>query len=370
MNVKIKQNYLKSLFLLIICVIGVIAYEIHLYGFYFIISFFSFFILSLFVLFIKNEKIKLNMVWIFILFFYILAYLISIIYNLDVLGLVRLLISFIVCLACMFFVKYIDEMFKLLTVVLFPIAIASLLIQFTNILSPIWDLTFGRNSSIFFDPNFASAFLGLAAIISLQHINHKIKYLFFIIFSLACFFTFSKAGALALIFSIFLLYLRKFNILQFLIFSTLFSSLVLFTYINSDLTMFRFEQGLNERDNLWNFVFNYVFQYQNFLGIGYDNLKLILNSHGFVNSSTHNFYFDTLITYGVLPFIMNLLLSLFIMIFMFINNSKHLASFFFLFVQSNSILISFGGMGFLSILLTLMAVSQMLQDKKAGVQGG
>lgn len=130
-----------------------------------------------------------------------------------------------------------------------------------------------------------------------------------------------------------------------------------------DLAMFRFEQGLNERDNLWSFTLDYIFKGQNFLGVGFDDIGKVLKLNGFSNSSTHNYYFDTLLTYGVVPLVLNIFISLNVLYTMFLKNSKYLPVFLFLLIQSNAILISFGGIGFLSALLSMLAATQMVKTK-------
>lgn len=355
------KGFLNSIFVYLFLVLGIISYEFHIYDYYFIVTGVSFICLILFFLSqSKIEKTKIKPIWVFFLFFYFFSYIISIIYNLDYMGFLRICVTIFVVYMCISCAKYIDDFLRLLWFFLIPVLLIAILIQFTPVLNNFWEKVFLRNASIFFDPNFASAFLGLGALISLCFINSVLKkYLFFFLFTVAVFFTFSKGGILALLFGIFIYYFKKYNIYYSFVAISIFLVSIYSVYLNVDLTMFRVEQGLNERDNLWKFVLNYVLEQQNFFGIGSTDTKFFLQSNNFENSSTHNFYFDSMLMYGILPFIFNLILALYIICLMYIRNSPYLPIFVFLFVESNSILISFGGIGLLSVLLTLLATSQI-----------
>lgn len=363
----LKSLSINNFLILCFLILGVLAYEIHLYDFYFLISGLSFAFLIIFFV-VKDKKIiNFSLFWFIILLFYYLSYFVSILLNNDLMGAFRVVISILVVLICFCIFDYTSLILKNLLFILLPILLITYLIQFTNLVFPFWDFTFYRNSSIFFDPNFASVFLGLGALIALTINNkNKISIILFLLFSIGTFLTFSKAAIIALILSVSTFFLRRLSPLYSISILTFLSFILYFLFLVLDLTMFRVEQGLNERDNLWRFVFDYVFNNQNLFGIGYSNIKDVLAFNGFKNSSTHNYYFDILLTYGLLAFIFNIIFSLSVILVMFIKNSIYLPLFIFLFIQSNAILISFGGIGLLSVIITLLAVTQIpsLSEKK------
>ncbi|WP_296238881.1 hypothetical protein [Psychrobacter sp. UBA5136] len=365
MNVLSKdKTTVRSLIIMIILTIGVAAYEIHLYDYYFIISLIFFCFLSFFLLFNKSASFYVKPIWLVFYLFYIVTYITSIIYNLDFLGAGRLMVTIPATIIFLLGVSYIDLIFKSLIIVLLPIPAITFLIQFTNYIDMYWSFTLLRNSSIFFDPNFASVFLGLGGLASIVYIkNIKLSYLLFLYFSLASFFTFSKAGIIALLLSLTIYFVRRFNPIYSIVAILGLTSVLFYVYFNIDLNMFRFEQGLNERDNLWRFVVDNIFINQNLFGVGVDEMGSVLIRNNFSNVSTHNYYFDTLLTYGLLPFFLNIILVISVLYSMFLKNSKYLPIFLFLVIQSNAVLISFGGISLLSALLTILALKQMVVFK-------
>lgn len=351
---------IQNIFLYLFLVIGVIAYEVNLYDFYFYVCALSFFCLIVFSMLVGKKYFDISIFWWLLLLFYFISYFISIFYNADSTGLFRIIVSLLVVFVCFYISDYTANILKKLCVILIPVLLVSFLIQFTTVLSNFWDFIYSRNSSIFFDPNFASAFLGLGALICLcLHKDLRYRFFLFLLFSVGLFLTFSKTAIVALAFSVLIHFFRRLS----LIYSTplILISIISLYFISStlDLTLFRMDQGFNERDRLWSFVFDYVINNQNLFGVGSSEATQILSFNGFKNSSTHNYYFDTLLMYGLLPFIFNLFFCFFVIFLMFIRNSVYLPIFVFLFIQSNGILISFGGISLLSVILTLLAITQI-----------
>lgn len=338
---------------------GILAYEIHVYSYYFYLSFlaFLFFILGAF---LKGaKKFEINKSLFLLIFVYILSLLLSIAYTKDGIGLARTFLILITIYVCFNSTDLIYRCLKVFLYFAYFIGMVSFLVQL-DLISSIWSRVADRNASIFFDPNFASAFLGLGALSSLITISHKYKKIISYLFlSIACFFTFSKAGALALFLSS-IIYLTFYISLRYkLLLFTLLPIILFRIYHTIDLTMFRTEQGLNARDDLWKFSFNKVILEQNFLGFGNLGMQEILKKVGFENVSTHNYYFDSLLTYGLVPTVIIIIIMLIVMTRLIRAKDDTAIIVILLFIQSNSILISFGGIGYLSLILTLVAMHSM-----------
>src|SRR5690554_3322779 len=111
--------------------------------------------------------------------------------------------------------------------------------------------------------------------------------------------SYSKGAYLAFIVSMSVYVGMKYGIFKAILsFSFLFLFFGLFFQLFFDLNMLRFDQGFNSRDDLWSFVFKTVYENEVFLGLGAEGFNRELISNGFTNSSTHNFYIDSLALYG------------------------------------------------------------------------
>lgn len=356
-------------FLAFVLLFGLMAYEANLYSFYIVLSLSFVILLTIFNVIVNINApfvLRTSVFWKVFIIFFVLNYAISLTYNIDVVGIARLFgmiyISFIAILS----LRKIDLIFEVLLYFLIVVLGVGYFIQFTVVLVPIWNLVYGRNASIFFDPNFASVFLGLGSFLSLIYLRYtSTKVILSSLFSVGVFFTYSKGGMLALIVGYFYYFFITFNRWTFLYLSMIlfFGSIYVFDILGLstglDLSMFRFEQGFNERDKLWQFSLDHIVENQNFFGIGAGNLVLHLRENGFTNVSTHSFYFDVLLSYGVLVFIANIVLAVSIALRMIRRKSKYLPLFLVLLINANSILISVGGFGLLSFLLTLLILNEI-----------
>ena len=175
MNVYMRNNsILYSLMILIVILVGVLAYESHFYSQYFMISAFFVIILSMYIASNKMVTVKIEKKWLVVFILYFVSYITSIIYNTDFLGFIRLIVTILIMVIYFFSIKYIDSILEKLLFILIPTIAISFLIQFTSILNPVWNFVDSRNSTIFFDPNFASVFLGLGALIALSFFEGKV----------------------------------------------------------------------------------------------------------------------------------------------------------------------------------------------------
>ncbi|WP_181248208.1 O-antigen ligase family protein [Halanaerobium saccharolyticum] len=217
-----------------------------------------------------------------------------------------------------------------------------------------YTLRYQRSASIFFDPNYFGTIASIGFILS---INHRGKYkIYALINLLALYFSGSRAAMIALFFVMltFFLYNQKINfkvILKLLLLVLSIVFLILFLW-NKD--FFRIYQGLNSRDKLWIASFKMISN-EPIWGYGYGTLTKLLNSYGFQWASFHNSYLDYITMYGIPTWIIYMLI-IFKATLLGIKNKipKEITeSIIFLLIVANSISINLGGLGALSLLLTL-----------------
>lgn len=348
--------------------LGLLSYEYHLYhGFYFFLSVFSFLILM--VLALKDgicKKIYINKFVVILIVFFIIATLFSSIINFDLSGVLR---SFITLLAIFIVINFIEKdeileiFFKLFGVIGFILSIISIAIEF-DLLS-FWIKPYERNSSIFFDPNYAAAIIGVSFFCIIFYIDNKLIKIFMAFFAvIGLFLTYSKGAIFSFLLSIFVMIFRRVKLyFSIPLFSFIF--LILYILFNSvNLDMFRAEQAFNNRDVMWRFVYASVLHEQNLFGFGESGLSTYLVDNGLVNTSTHNAFMDVLGKYGVFSLVVYFLLIFYAIFKGFLNNDKNLPFLIFLIVMSNSITYSVGGIGLLSIIISIVLFKILINGKK------
>lgn len=352
-------------FIFIFIFIGIISYEIHFYSsFYLILSFLSFFFLL--ALIVEKEiifKLKEDKFLVILLFFYFFSLIISSLFKFDLIGLNRSLMSFFIIFIIFNILQRLDlnYFFKILGF-LGGVAILSLLIEF-NLIS-LWGYVVERNASIFFDPNFAAAILGVC-FFSIIIFNNNLYYkiIFSILLLISIFLTFSKSALIGVLISLtFLIARTKPSVaFIFLIISTFFGY---FIYEYVDFRMFRAEQAFNNRDIMWRYVFDKVFNEQMFFGLGENGLADDLKANSLVNSSTHNAFIDILGKYGIPSLIFYFLLIFYSLIKAFFEKNRVFPLLMFMVIMCNSITYTVGGIGFLSIMLAICVFSVFFYEKK------
>lgn len=353
-----KFSQLENVLIIFIILFGILSYEFHLYyHFYFLLSFFAFFLICISVLMkpIYRQKSYDNIFYFFTFFFIVFMTLSSLV-KFDFIGLSR---SFLTLLTLFFVSKFIDNdyyrtnFFKIFCLFGIALSLISFLINFEFL--NFWIKPYDRNSSIFFDPNFAAAIIGSSFFCILIYIKNKfLKFLMCFIVFFALFLTYSKGAIFSLIFAMLVSASRQLKVYYSVPILILISLSTFFVLNNINLDMFRAEQAFNNRDLMWKFVVNEVFIHQNFFGFGEEGLANTLVDNGLVNRSTHNAFIDVLGKYGVLSLFIYLFLFFYVLFKGFLNNDQHLSLFIFLAIMSNSITYSFGGLGFLSILVTIV----------------
>lgn len=345
----------------------VMAFEVNIYRYYFTFSAFGVLLLffSTGVEFLNKSKISFHKI---LLFMFILSSFLFSTINYNFLYFIRALAILLVFFLCERLVlknknTCLFDYFLFISVLG---AFISLFLQVFNGHFFIWDFIYKRNASLFFDPNYASAIFTCSALLSLIVINAKLKSIcYFFLFSLCVFFTYSKAGALALLIGLACyLYCRySFRFIFHLAFIILILGGVII-YMDVDLSMFRISQGLNSRDTFFTMVYTHVFEEFNFFGGDANIIENLISKIGLGNKSTHNYYLDLLLSNGIVPFFF-LIPFLFYVLFRGIKlQHRFLPIFMSSLALSNSISISIGGIGVLSLIYTYSIVSILITDEK------
>lgn len=357
-----KENISRlSIFLSII--FGLIAYENNFYslGLYNLLIVIQLFFVLLAISIRNNLNISIDKYCFIFLLFYYFSFIVSIFFNLDLLSLFRFIIFPLVFIVAIYISGDYYFYFKYFILLNLIPAFLNFIIFFNNGFL-YWDLKYGRGTSIYFDPNFCAAILGLCAFLSLI-IFKRYGFILFIFFISSMFFTYSKSAIFASALALIVFFGIKFKFYISFFMFVLSTTIIYFLYSMLDLNMFRLEQGMNSRDDLWKFVFDTIFYKGNFLGIGVSNLAQNLSNNGFENASTHNNFMDILLQYGVISFFLIIMLSIYACIIGFYKKNILLIPFVFLLIMSSSITFTVGGLGILSLIYTVIFMSIIL-DKK------
>lgn len=352
----------KSIFLIPMVLLSAISFETTLYKYYSITSIFSF-LAILFIILHQYGVLKFNQsYWFFIISFCIFSFLISL-YYFNVISMVRSIFTFFSFYLCYLLVVNKINLLKIFFYVSLIPLIFSYIIQIKSVFL-IWDMIAGRNASFMFDPNYCGVFFVCSSLIALIIFkNFYLRWFYFTIFSLGVLFTFSK-GAIAALLGGIIIYLfckYKSKSIIYIAISTLFF-LFFYLYSGFDFSLLRIDQGLNGRDGFYHAVINHVFYSGNFMGGGDNVLKNLLENNYFDNASTHNFYMDLLVTNGLFPLTILIIFIIYIGVIGLKDRSIYLCLFVALFIASNSISISIGGVGILSLIFTFSAL-MILQRK-------
>lgn len=351
--------YRDNLFLAISAFLGIISYEYNLYQkFYHILNLTSFLLITISIV-IQKPHLKINDNRILIAIYFLILAILQLV-NLEISDSIKLFFSSLLILILISSSgdtqkKYLHYfvLFILFTV---PISFGIELSIITY-----WDKLFDRNSSIFFDPNYASALYGLSALLIYSKIVEFNRILFIPPLVACLYLTNSRGGLLSLILSIAFFHLIKAKLSFKIYLMLVFFILCYIAYSNFQIlielleTYFRFNQGFNDRDEVWKLVINYSLTNFHPIGIGEGGLISYIRSQGFGLASTHNYFIDYLAKYGIFFFCFNIfILSVLYYRKIYENSILPLT---FILIISNSINISFGGVSPLSLVLTMILIS-------------
>lgn len=212
-----------------------------------------------------------------------------------------------------------------------------------------------RISSIFFDPNYFGTMCAIGIIICLYNQDKKFKFLALLNF-IALYYSGSRGAMISLLLTLALLFLykKKINIGDFsLLICAGFMIYGLIHYLEY-INYFRIYQGFSGREYLW-IISKELFLREPLFGYGYGGVQSVFIAAGASNISSHNAYLDYILTYGILAFLIYIIVIMKAIYFGLKHNvPKYLiGSIILLLINANSISINIGGLGALSLLFTL-----------------
>lgn len=252
-----------------------------------------------------------------------------------------------------------DDIEKNYKYILFLISSSSVI----AILMQNFNLTFGhtqsipyRMSSIFFDANYFGSMCVVAIFLTIFLIKNSVFEVFLLLINiLALYYSNSRGATLALIVAVVVYYLftKKKNIKFIFVFSLISIFFLVMLILLEEYNFFRIYQGLNSRDFLWQIAFDLISLHP-FVGYGKSSIDFLLRNAGALNGSTHNSLLDFTIAYGIINLGIYLLIILTAVIRGMKKEDKRLLVLvFFFLINSNSINMSLGGVGFNSLIFTI-----------------
>lgn len=247
-----------------------------------------------------------------------------------------------------------------LSIFCFVLALFSIVMEINGGSFLIWQKPYTtRTASIYYDPNFYANIIGCGfSIVAVRNdVNKKIKFLVLSVIAYSIYLSGSRGTLLSLALAIFL-YIVIFSNLKIykkiiVLFLLLITGIQGYMYLDS-VDYFRTYQGSNNRLDMWEWAFEKIIS-SPIIGYGYGSIATLLSSSGFTNASTHNSFVDYAFSYGLICLILYLNL-IFKVIYRAIKNrivGPVLLTVLFMLINSNTILYSFGGVGFSSIILTI-----------------
>lgn len=249
--------------------------------------------------------------------------------------------------------KYEDKIIKFLTYLITFFSIIGIIIgmkgSFFN-----YTQIYMRSASIFFDPNY---FGTLSAVGFILCINQKgyIK-LFSIINLLGLYYSNSRAAMLSLIITIIFMYFydKRINIKKIILFLAIILLITMIVNFLLDYGFFRVHQGFNGRLELWELAYNLIKE-EPISGYGYGTVGELFTLANATNKSSHNFFLDYTIMNGIPALVLHIII-IFQSLIRGLTNKVPLyvlmIVIFFL-INMNSITISLGGLGAVSLLFTI-----------------
>lgn len=243
---------------------------------------------------------------------------------------------------------------KKISLIITIFSIISIIIHFRGNFFGYTATHYQRVSSIFFDPNYFGTLCSVGIILSLYN---KGKYKLFAILNLLALIYSGSRGAMLSLFIvmvIFYFYKRKINLKNIIL--LLISCIFIFFFVCylRNIDFFRVYQGFSERDLLWRISFDLI-KNEPLWGYGNSAVTEVLKNKGAGNISSHNSYLDFILSYGIVPFILYIVVII-RAIYQGFRNDMYipiLMGAFVLLINANSISINLGGLGISSLLLTL-----------------
>ncbi len=220
----------------------------------------------------------------------------------------------------------------------------------------------GRMVSVFHDPNYTAALTAFSFLYFYFQTKKPWLDIRVAILFLSLVATFSKSALLCTIIAISFYYFVQNSVKRLVIFS--FSGLIMSTFILeyflnllASFDLYRVEMGFNLRDIYAKAAIDGAMR-SPFIGNGISNISEEIYSLGLniLNTSFHNYYLEALYSGGFLYFSSIILSMIFCLVSLMRTSPSDAAIFLFLCMMANSFSFAIGGVGALSIILTLFYV--------------
>ena len=376
---KIKKLNISYVLLLSSLLISLFSYEVHLFKFYKITQFLSsgFLVVHL-LLYLKNEKAKhwllrqnKQFLTLIVMFFLMVSNTIMgyIYYGYNtVISILNVIVLFITCVELFYVIPNLilsDINFKKIlkkTILLFGFLLAtfSCLLHFNGNKLFGYTLENYRNASFYYDPNFCATMLGsMFIIISILEYKKILKILLLCLFGFAIYLTGSRGALLSIIvaYCLYFLIFSKIKLHKKILLSIILAISIYYVFqflYNSN--YFRLYQGDNARSLMSIYAVRMAFKSPIF-GYGYQAIRgALVDVTGL--ASTHNSYIDYLFGYGVPTFLLYFIFLSCIMLksikYIVGKKRKLIILALFMLINANSILYSFGGVGGVSYIFTVL----------------
>lgn len=383
------ENKYINFLVYIVIILSLFAYEIHIYEYYTYMQLILFcLVLFVFMLMLKKEfykkeflsSIKKHTSILVLSVGMVLATLFALInfYENEIYTIVIVLMyivdimffAFMLPIYCKYNKKFEKKLFDMIILIILSLSMFGIILFFNNGLLGYY-LEYSRSCSIYFDPNFFAVISVIPCALMLKKEYKKYSIPILIISIIAVVVSGSRGTMLSLGIAIIYYLIFEFanrKIIKKIVCLILASFLfILFVSFLDSIDFFRAYQGTNGRMEMVSFALVKITE-SPIWGFGYGDISQILKSEGFNNASTHNSLTDFLLNYGIPCFI----IYIFIIGKAFIiainkNENKHISLLLILlFVNMNTILYSFGGVGFPSMLFTFCIGMLFYKEKNYG----
>ena len=214
----------------------------------------------------------------------------------------------------------------------------------------LWSSIHFRNASFFFDPNYAGAVLGLCALAAFMYASRRVVFYVILLAMLA---TMSRGAALGFVVAFFsylaLGRLDKPTVIKSLAILTLLVAIGI--AINLDVFLMRLKNDVSSgRLDMWASAIGHAVSHP-FAALGYSGLAGFLTENGFSSRSTHNSIVDMMLINGFVTTLFYLAIFMFSMFSASRGNIKLFSLILYLFVVSNFINFTMGGLSLLSLVM-------------------
>lgn len=216
-----------------------------------------------------------------------------------------------------------------------------------------WDKIYLRNASFLFDPNYAAVILGLSALVAFFSFRSRWGFAWMLA---ALALTSSRGALLAFLLVFFLglfLLVKDKKRLFWVVFLTL-TLVGLVLFFNFDLLKYRPDLTAG-RLPMWVAVMELSI-HQPLTGLGFGGIKAFLMEGGFANRSTHNTFFDLVLSSGLLSAVTYCMLIAFALKKSWSQDRTLFLLIAYLFVASNFITFTMGGISLLSVVMFYLVV--------------